>query len=207
MSNHAPLLPTQFLLYGNDGYDSHVVRLLLAEKQLEYQWQPLDSDRPEELAELNPYATLPVLVGRDLTLYEINVIFEYLEERHGANKLLPPTPRERAIVRQLAWRIQKDWLALGKTLMTHPDSFDATQAATAKKKLSDSLITLSPLFSRHEFFMQDTFGWCDVLIAPLLYRLPSLGISLPSHLCKPLLTYQERLLTRPSFLQTLSHQT
>lgn len=197
------LLPTQFLLYGDDGYDSHVIRFLLEEKGLDYRFIYLPDERPEHLAELNPYATLPILVGRDLTLYELGVIFEYLEERHGANKLLPATPNERAKVRQLAWRLQQDWLSLGRILMTHPDSMDKQASAHAKAELTNLLTTLSPLFARHEYFMQDNFGLCDVLILPLLHRLPTLGVHLSSHLCKPLLDYQKRLTTRPSFQKTL----
>ncbi|OOR91079.1 starvation protein A [Moraxella caviae] len=201
---HSSLPPTQFVLYADDGYDSHVVRLLLEEKRLAYQMRLLHDDRPEELAELNPYLSLPVLVNRDVSLYETNIIFEYLEERHQAYKLLPTTPKERANVRLLAWRLQRDWLALGKTLWTHPDSFDEKKAAHAKKTLSDSLTTLAPLFARHEYFMSDEFGWCDVLLLPLLWRLPKLGVTLPATLCRPLLEYQERGFARQAFKNSLA---
>lgn len=204
MADFSHLLPTQFILYGDDGYDSHVIRLLLEEKQLSYELALVKDERPDELAELNPYATLPILVGRDLTLYELNTIFEYLEERHSAGKLLPDTPKERAMVRQLAWRLQTDWLTLGRTLLTHPDSSNPQTALIAKKSLSDSLTTLSPIFVKHEYFLSESFGWCDVILAPLLWRLPSMGIELPSTLCKPLLAYQDRLFSRPSFKNSLT---
>lgn len=206
MADFSHLLPTQFILYGDDGYDSHVIRLLLEEKQLSYELALVEDERPDELAELNPYGTLPILVGRDITLYELNTIFEYLEERHGAGKLLPDTPKERAMVRQLAWRLQTDWLTLGRTLLTHPDSFNPKTALAAKKSLSDSLITLSPIFAKHEYFLSEGFGWCDVILAPLLWRLPSMGIELPAKLCKPLLAYQDRLFSRPSFKNSLKRR-
>lgn len=205
MADFSHLLPTQFLLYANDSYDSHVVRLILEEKHLQYQLKFVQHRHPEKLADLNPYATLPILITRDLVLYELNTIFEYLEDRHGAYKLLPATPNERAIVRQLAWRIQHDWLSLGRILLTHPDSFDFTQATHAKKTLNDSLITLSPLFARNEFFMSDAFGWCDVLLSTFLWRLPDMGIDLPTQLCKPLFAYQRRIFSRSSFQNTLSY--
>ncbi|WP_201595017.1 glutathione S-transferase N-terminal domain-containing protein [Psychrobacter fulvigenes] len=190
---------SQLILYADDGYDSHVVRLLLEEKKLDYYLSRLHSERPEDLTELNPYHTLPVLQQREIALYEINVIFEYLEERYHANKLLPDTPQERAQFRQLAWRIQHDWLVLGKRLLMHPDSFNKAQAAIAKKKLSDSLITLSPLFAHKPYFMADDFGWCDVLLAPLLWRLEEMQITLPRAISRPLFEYQTRLFERPSF--------
>ena len=194
---------SQLILYADDGYNSHVVRLLLEEKKLAYYVSRLHSERPEDLTELNPYHTLPVLQQREIALYEINVIFEYLEERYHANKLLPDTPQERAQFRQLAWRIQHDWLVLGKRLLLHPDSFNKAQAALAKKQLSDSLITLSPLFAHKPYFMADEFGWCDVLLAPLLWRLEEMGIELPCAISRPLFDYQKRVFERDSFQKSI----
>ncbi|MBO6198894.1 MAG: glutathione S-transferase N-terminal domain-containing protein [Psychrobacter sp.] len=194
---------SQLILYADDGYNSHVVRLLLEEKKLAYYLSRLHSERPEDLTELNPYHTLPVLQQREIALYEINVIFEYLEERYHANKLLPDTPQERAQFRQLAWRIQHDWLVLGKRLLLHPDSFNKAQAALAKKQLSDSLITLSPLFAHKPYFMADEFGWCDVLLAPLLWRLEEMGIELPRAISRPLFDYQKRVFERDSFQKSV----
>ncbi|WP_286796314.1 glutathione S-transferase N-terminal domain-containing protein [Psychrobacter sp. UBA6291] len=194
---------SQLILYADDGYNSHVVRLLLEEKKLAYYLSRLHSERPEDLTELNPYHTLPVLQQREIALYEINVIFEYLEERYHANKLLPDTPQERAQFRQLAWRIQNDWLVLGKRLLMHPDSFNKEQAALAKKQLSDSLITLSPLFAHKPYFMADEFGWCDVLLAPLLWRLEEMDIELPRAISRPLFDYQKRVFERDSFQKSV----
>lgn len=194
---------SQFVLYADDGIHSHIVRLLLEEKQLHYQLVLMENERSEELTELNPYRTLPVLVNRDVALYELNVIFEYLEERHQAPRLLPITPSERAKVRQLAWRLQHDWLSEAFILMTHPDSYDDKAAVNAKKSLSDSLVTLAPLFGHKSYFLSDEFGWCDALLLPLLYRLPLMHITLPAHLVRPLLEYQERLFARPSFIASL----
>lgn len=194
---------SQLILYADNGYDSHVVRLLLEEKKLAYYLSRLHSERPEDLTELNPYHTLPVLQQREIALYEINVIFEYLEERYHTNKLLPDTPQERAQFRQLAWRIQHDWLLLGKRLLMHADSFNKAQATLAKKQLTDSLITLSPLFAHKPYFMADNFGWCDVLLAPLLWRLEEMDIILPQAISRPLLNYQTRVFERDSFQKSI----
>ena len=43
---------SQIVLYADDGYDSHVVRLLLAEKKVKYYLSLLDSERPEDLRQL-----------------------------------------------------------------------------------------------------------------------------------------------------------
>lgn len=192
----------QFLLYGNDSYDSHVVHFLLCEKGLEFEFKFKDS-ADEELVQLNPYKTLPILVSKELALYEFFVIFEYLEERHQAKKLLPSTPKERAMVRTLAYRINKDWLSLGKTLLTHPDSFNKKEAQIAQKTLSDTLVTLSPLFAQKPFFLSDKMTLCDILLAPFFWRLSQMGIALPEQHCRPLVAYQKRLFALPSFIHSL----
>lgn len=196
------LSPTQFLLYGDDGYTSHIVRFLLEEKAISYEFI-LTDDGKEELAELNPYKTLPILTNREISLYEIGVMFEYLEERHPANSLLPHTPKERAIIRTLAWRIQKDWLSLAKVLLTHSDSFDDLAASTARKTLSDTLVTVAPLFGQKPFFLSDKLTFCDILLVPFLWRLPMMQINLPAHLCRPLLEYQRRMTARQGFIDSL----
>lgn len=200
-SNSIP--KNQLFLYADDGYDSHVIRYLLAERKLSYQLSHLVSERPEDLAELNPYRTLPILIHADIILYEINIIFEYLEERYHHHKLLPESPQRRAEVRQLAWRIQKDWLSLGKQLLIHPDSFDQKSALIAKKQLTDSLTTLSPIFSYKKFFMADELGWCDIILVPLLWQLDNINLSMSHHLIRPLNEYKQRMFERESFQESL----
>ena len=41
--------------------------------------------------------------------------------------------------------------------------------------------------------MADEFGWCDVLLAPLLWRLEEMGIELPRAISRPLFDYQKRV--------------
>ena len=37
--------------------------------------------KPEEISVMNPYGQVPILVERDLILYESNIINEYIDER------------------------------------------------------------------------------------------------------------------------------
>ena len=194
------LLPNQFVLYGDGGYDSHVISFLLEEKRLSYEFCAIHDVRPDELAELNPYQTLPILANKEISLYEPNIIFEYLEERHPAVKLLPMTPKERALTRTLAWRIQRDWLSLARQLLTHPDSFDALRAHEAKKSLTDILLTLSPIFAKQPFFLSENLGWCDILLMPLLHRLDDMDISLSPKLAHGITNYYLRLKERAGFI-------
>lgn len=199
-----PPISNTLILYADDGYLSHQVRLVLHEKQLNFDELNIRQDEHfEDLADLNPYNTLPVLVYRDLILYQNMVIFEYLEDRYYQNKLLPETPNERAKYRQLIWRINHDWLTKADILLTHPDTLNIEQANKTRQDLTNSLITLSPLFAHQPFFLSDKMGLCDCLLASILYRLDEMQIQLPSALCRPILQYQQRIFSREAFQKSL----
>ncbi len=202
-----PLQNGLFLYAHPDAHHSHRVRLALAEKDIEYTLILVDpDDRPEDLAALNPYNTLPTLVERELRLFESRIILEYLDDRYRQTRLHPDSPSARALVKQYAWRIERDWLVAADILLTDPGSLDVKKAAAARKTLTDSLISLSPLFGHQPYFLSDTFGLCDCLLAPVLWRLPQMGIQLTPNLAKPLLTYCQRLFDRPAFVRSLTAQ-
>src|SRR5690554_2615443 len=129
---------------GRDHY-SHRVRIVLAEKGVSVDVVDVDpKNKPEELADLNPYNNLPTLVDRDLSLYESKVIMEYLDERFPHPPLLPVYPVARAQSRLWMYRLERDWAPLvDKILSTDDDNV----LATARKDLKDSLLTIAPIFA------------------------------------------------------------
>ena len=103
------------MTFFSDGMDhySHRVRIVLAEKGVAVEIQDVDTDsKPAELADLNPYNSLPTLIDRDLVLYEPNIMMEYLDERFPHPPLLPVYPVARANTRLLMYRVQRDWCGL-----------------------------------------------------------------------------------------------
>ena len=59
---------------------SHRVRVVLAEKNVTCDIIDVDPlNLPEDVIDLNPYASTPLLVDRDLVLFEAGVIMEYLD--------------------------------------------------------------------------------------------------------------------------------
>ena len=92
---------------------SHQVRIVLAEKGVNYEVLDVDPEnKPEDLADLNPYNSVPTLVDRDLVLYEAQIIMEYLDERFPHPPLMPVYPVSRARSRLMIHRIEKDWYSL-----------------------------------------------------------------------------------------------
>ena len=125
---------------------SHRVRLVLAEKGVSVDILDVEAGQcPAKLAEVNPYASVPTLVDRDLALYEPSVILEYLEERYPHPPLLPVYPVARANTRLLVHRIQRDWCSLADRILDQRTA--EPQRAQARKELRESLTGVSPPLS------------------------------------------------------------
>ena len=187
---------------GNDHY-SQRVRLVLAEKGVAVDIIDVDpNNMPEDLAGLNPYNSLPTLVDRDLVLYESTVIMEYLDERFPHPPLLPVYPVARAQSRLFVYRIQRDWCAAVDMIIA--GKAKDTVIDKARKELRESLISISPIFAEKPYFMSDEFTLVDCCVAPILWRLPVMGIELPAKQSKPMLDYMDRMFDRDSFQASLS---
>ena len=193
------------MVFYSDGADhySQRVRLVLAEKGVAVEIVDVDpSNKPEELADLNPYNSLPTLVDRDLVLYEAQVLMEYLDERFPHPPLLPVYPVARAQSRLFVYRIQRDWCGLVDTIMAGRSR--ETVITKCRKELRESLIGITPIFSDKRYFMSEEFTLVDCCVAPILWRLPVLGIELPLRQTRPILNYMERVFARDSFQASLS---
>ena len=91
------------------------------------------------------------------------------------------------------------YMATSRRLVSSDEEIDA-----ARKELRDSLVAISPIFQEKPYFMSEEFSLVDCVIAPILWRLPALGIELPEAQCKPLIAYMDRLFDRESFQESLS---
>ncbi len=181
---------------------SHTLRILLRDKDVECDMKFVNStERQERLAELNPYAETPVLIDREMVLYEFYPVVEYLDERFPHPPLLPVDPIGRGKARLTIARMRRDWLenidAAGDANKPLP--------AELKQSIRDGLTSLSPLFEHQLFFTGDDYTLVDVVIAPLMWRLDSFGIELPES-AEPIKQYAERLFAREQFQLSLSPQ-
>lgn len=184
--------------------NGHQVRIVLAEKGVSVDYVLVKSeDAPEVLAELNPYGTLPTLVDRDLVLFNTHVVMEYLDERFPHPPLLPIYPVARARARLMMCRIEKEWYSLGNLILAKPNS---EEAKLAREELSQSLLAVAKIFGEAPYFLSDEFSLIDCMVAPLLWRLDKMNISLSSPKAKPIQTYMKKIFERESFLASLTEK-
>jgi RNA polymerase-associated protein len=178
---------------------SHRCRIVLYEKQMDFQVIDVDLlNKPEEIAIINPYNHVPVLVDRDLVLYESNIINEYIDERFPHPQLMPPDPQTRAKARQLLFTMEHE-------LFSHVPVLEKNLKTADKSRLHirDRLVDLSSMFNKQKYLMADEFSMLDVAIAPLLWRLDHYGIELPKT-ASSLMKYAERIFSRQGFIDALT---
>ncbi|MEM1436114.1 MAG: glutathione S-transferase N-terminal domain-containing protein [Pseudomonadota bacterium] len=182
---------------------SHRVRMVLAEKGVTIDIIDVDpANKPEDLAELNPYNTLPTLLDRDLVLYESTVIMEYLDERFPHPPLLPVYPVQRALSRLWITRVEKEWSQKLDILMAGKGR--ETVISKARKELRESIISIAPIFAEKPFFMNEEFTLVDCCVVPILWRLEEVDIALPERSTRPLQQYMQRMFERESFRASLT---
>jgi len=190
------------LYTGSDDVYSHQVRIVLAEKGVNFEAiEVMDSRQPpDDLIDLNPYNTVPTLVDRELVLFEAPIIMEYLDERFPHPPLMPVYPVARARSRLMVRRVEKDWYSLMNTILTGPEK----EVDQARKELTESLLTLAPVFSETPYFLNEEFSLIDCCLAPLMWRLPAMGITLTGRGSSEVGNYMDLVFERESFQVSLS---
>ena len=178
---------------------SHRCRIVLYEKGMDFQVIDVDLfNKPEDIAVINPYNRVPVLVERDLILHEPNIINEYIDERFPHPQLMPPDPIMRAKARQLLSGMEREIFAY-----IEPLEKNAKTADKARQHIRDRLVELAPIFTKQKHMLGDEFSMLDVAIAPLLWRLDHYGIELGKQ-AAPLMKYAERIFSRQGFIDALT---
>lgn len=175
-------------------------RNVLYEKGMDFQIVDVDlHNKPEDLAVMNPYNQVPVLVERDLILYESNIINEYIDDRFPHPQLMPADPVMRARARLFLFRFEHEMFSHVETL----EKGNQRNADRSRATIRDNLVQFATVFAKQKYMLGDEFSMLDVAIVPLLWRLDYYNIQLPKQ-AAPLMKYAERLFSRPAFIDSLT---
>ena len=180
-------------------------RFVLFEKGMDFEIRDVDLyNKPEDIGIMNPYGQVPILVERDLILYESNIINEYIDERFPHPQLMPADPVMRARARLFLFNFERELFAYVQQLERRDQTRDNTKVlADARQQIRDRLTQLTPIFIKNKYMLGDEFSMLDVAIAPLLWRLDHYGIDMPKT-AAPLLRYAERIFSRPAYIEALT---
>ena len=113
---------------------SHRCRFVLYEKGCDFEVQDVDLyNKPPEIDAMNPYGEVPILVERDLTLYQANIINEYIDERFPHPQLMPADPVGRARTRLFLHVLERELFPHVKVLENARSNED--RRALARRRL------------------------------------------------------------------------
>ena len=179
-------------------------RFVLFEKGMDFEIRDVDLfNKPEDVSVMNPYGQVPILVERDLILYESNIINEYIDERFPHPQLMPGDPVARARVRLFLFNFEKELFVHVTTLESRAAKSNEKALEKARSAIRDRLTQLAPVFLKNKYMLGEDFSMLDVAIAPLLWRLDHYGIDLPKS-ALPLAKYAERIFQRPAYIEALT---
>ena len=191
------------VLYSSDYCPfSHRCRIVFCEKEMQPEIRSVDlHKKPEELVIYNPYNQVPVLVDREVHIYESNIINEYLDDRFPHPQLIPVDIVLRARARLMQHALENDIFRSVQILEKRPNK---ERAEVCRKRIREGLLLLmAQLTKSNRYIIDREFTMLDVSLAPLLWRLEHYKISLPRK-AVPLIKYAERVFSRPSFINSLS---
>ncbi|MBF6616886.1 glutathione S-transferase N-terminal domain-containing protein [Pollutimonas thiosulfatoxidans] len=178
-------------------------RFVLFEKGMDFEIRDIDLyNKPEDIAVMNPYGQVPILVERDLVLYESNIINEYIDERFPHPQLMPADPVMRARTRLFLYNFEKE-LFVHVSVLEDRSSTDTKAQDFARQNIRDRLAQLAPLLLKNKYMLGEEFSMLDVAVAPLLWRLDHYGIELPKN-AAPIQKYAERIFSRPAYIEALT---
>lgn len=175
-------------------------RIVLFEKGMDFQIIDVDLfNKPEDLAVMNPYNRVPVLVERDLILYESNIINEYIDERFPHPQLMPADPVMRARARLFLFRFEQELFTQVQVL----EHGTVKQQEKARFIIKENLTQIAPIFAKQKYMLGDEFSMLDVAVAPLLWRLEHYQVPMTKQ-AAPLLKYAERIFSRQAFIDSMT---
>jgi RNA polymerase-associated protein len=178
-------------------------RFVLFEKGMDFEIRDIDLyNKPEDISVMNPYGQVPILVERDLILYESNIINEYIDERFPHPQLMPADPVMRARTRLFLYNFEKELFVHVSALENRADS-DSKALENARQNIRDRLSQLAPMLLKSKYMLGEEFSMLDVAVAPLLWRLDHYGIELPKN-AAPIQKYAERIFSRPAYIEALT---
>jgi stringent starvation protein A len=183
----------------NDPY-SNVVKIVLAEKNLDFEEHPIQNNM-RLLKKLNPYCYTPTLIDRDLVLYKAEIITEYIDERFPHPPLMPSNPILKGKVRLLIYRINKDWFKTLNYILNLRYNL-SENLEEYKSNLITQVESARILFQEMPFFLSENFSLIDCWISTLLWYLQEIDKEFLAR-DQAIFSYCRKMFARDSFQKVL----
>jgi glutathione S-transferase len=176
--------------------------MVLHEKGIDFDVHEVDlGNKSEEFLSVSPYGKVPVLAVNGTSLYESNIVNEYLDEVNESPRLMPKSPEGRALARS--------WMAFADDyffpsiygVRTGPQrGLCEEQIREAKEKLGDALSRLEHQLEGRQYLAGE-YTLADIAHAGNFHRLRELaeGGDVPLHEYPNVVAWIERVEGRESY--------
>ncbi len=150
--------------------------MVLHEKGIDFDVHEVDlSNKSEEFLKVSPYGKVPVLRVNGTSLYESNVVNEYLDEVYDSPKLMPEDPEGRASVRSwMAFADDYFFPSVYRVRMGLQRGYSEDEIQEAKEKLGDALSRLEDQLEGREY-LGGEYTLADIAHAGNFHRLRELA--------------------------------
>lgn len=186
------------------------VRVVLAEKKIDYQYEREDVwSADSKIRESNPLGKIPCLIMDDGgAVFDSRVIVEYLDNLTPVHRLIPPSGRPRVEVR--CWEALADGL-LDASILLRLESTQREEGQRSARWMSRQMATMEAALAAMASGLGDKPWCCDgkytladiatgCALGYLDFRFPQLGwrVQYPN-----LAQHADRLFARSTFIETM----
>ena len=172
------------------------------EKGIDFEVHEVDlSDKSEEFLSVSPYGKVPVLRVNGSSLYESNIVNEYLDEVYDSPKLMPENPEERALVRSwMAFADDYFFPSVYRVRMGPQRGYSKELIQEARERLDDALSRLEHQLENREYLVGE-YTLADIAHAGNFHRLRNLAESgdFPLRKYPNVMAWIERVEARQSY--------
>ncbi len=124
---------------------------------------------------MNPNGLVPVIDDDGFILWESNAIVRYFAARHGAGRLWPNDPAQRALSdRWMDWQCTAFYpayhIAFHGTVRTPPEKRDPAAIAASVAKTEPLAELLDTHLARNAYLGGDMFSIGDIAVGPAVHR-------------------------------------
>lgn len=186
------------LVIGNQNYSTWSLRpwVLLKAFNVHFDVERIslaDENLRETLLTFSPSAKVPVLIERDMTIWDSLAICEYINEVHLDGKGWPRLPKDRANARAITCEMHAGFNALRNAM---PMNIRARRQVEITPDMAADIARVDDIWSAHHKsgWLFETFSIADAFYAPVALRFKTYGVELSTQAT----AYMEKLLSHPA---------
>ncbi|KAF7346788.1 Glutathione S-transferase [Mycena sanguinolenta] len=196
------------------GAGAAIVALTLAEKQVPFEFVPVDfaakEHKTEKYMAMHPFGQVPVIDDDGFVVYESRAICRYIAHKYAnrGSNLLPEGLKERALVEQAAAveyaTFHPAVVAIAKEVVYKPRlglPLDQAAIDEAVKELSAKLDVYEVILGKHRFLGGDEFSLADLCHYGYAPMLADYGIDIMTTKGPNVTRWWNELISRPTWVK------